>query len=101
MRSLHSRAVLLAAAALALPAVSQAQGNGQQKQVICHTPPGNPANAHTLTLPEPAIQAHLRHGDTLGACIGKGRARGAQDHPCGAGWCIWPERGIVSAFERR
>jgi len=46
----------------------QAQGKGQQKVTICHIPPGNPSKAHTLTLPEPAVQAHLKHGDTLGPC---------------------------------
>jgi len=37
---------------------------------LCHIPPGNPANAHTITVGEPAVKAHLRHGDTLGACDG-------------------------------
>jgi len=37
---------------------------------LCHLPPGNPANAHTITVGEPAVKAHLRHGDTLGACDG-------------------------------
>ena len=36
---------------------------------ICHIPPGNPANAHEITIGEPAIKAHLAHGDTLGDCI--------------------------------
>ena len=35
---------------------------------ICHIPPGNPANAHTINVGAPAVDAHLRHGDTLGAC---------------------------------
>ncbi|HSM58468.1 MAG TPA: FecR domain-containing protein [Candidatus Sulfomarinibacteraceae bacterium] len=35
---------------------------------ICHRPPGNPANAHTITVGEPAVDAHLAHGDTLGPC---------------------------------
>lgn len=39
------------------------------KVTICHRPPGNPDNAHTITVGEPAVQAHLRnHGDTLGPC---------------------------------
>ena len=33
---------------------------------ICHSP-GTPAEK-TLTLPEPAAEAHLRHGDRLGDC---------------------------------
>jgi hypothetical protein len=36
--------------------------------VICHIPPGNPENAHTIVVGAPAVPAHLAHGDTLGAC---------------------------------
>jgi hypothetical protein len=43
--------------------------NGQgQKLTICHHPPGNPSNEHTLTIGAPAWPAHQAHGDTLGAC---------------------------------
>lgn len=38
------------------------------KVTICHIPPGNPGNAHTITVGRPALQAHLGHGDTEGAC---------------------------------
>ncbi len=38
------------------------------KITICHIPPGNLSNAHTITVGEPAVRAHLAHGDTLGAC---------------------------------
>jgi hypothetical protein len=44
--------------------VSQAGGSS----VICHIPPGNPENAHTLTVGAAAVSAHLGHGDSLGAC---------------------------------
>ena len=60
-----SQAVLIVAIAV-VPAISEAQG--QSKQAVCHRPPRNPANAHTLFLPVPAIQAHLGHGDFLGTC---------------------------------
>lgn len=44
-------------------------GEPTGKVTICHRPPGNPDNAHTITIGEPAVQAHLRnHGDTLGPC---------------------------------
>lgn len=38
------------------------------KVEICHVPPGNPANAHTLEVDMSAIPAHLGHGDGLGEC---------------------------------
>jgi hypothetical protein len=33
---------------------------------ICHVPPGNPDNVHTITVSTSAIPAHLQHGD--GVC---------------------------------
>jgi len=41
---------------------------GQTKVCICHRPPGNPDNAHTICIGAPAVRAHLRHGDTVGEC---------------------------------
>jgi hypothetical protein len=39
------------------------------KVTICHFPPGNPANAQTITIGAAAVNAHVRlHGDTLGPC---------------------------------
>lgn len=40
------------------------------KCTICHAPPGNPANAKTLTIGCSAVDAHLRNhpGDCLGPC---------------------------------
>ena len=37
-------------------------GYGQNKVTICHK------GKNTLELPEPAVKAHLNHGDTLGPC---------------------------------
>ena len=40
-----------------------------RKVLICHIPPGNPANAHTICVGQPAVKAHVaRHSDLLGAC---------------------------------
>jgi len=36
------------------------------KATICHIPPGNPANAHTITVGAPAVAAHEAHGDDVG-----------------------------------
>ena len=37
--------------------------------LICHMPPGNTANANTIEVGASAVQAHLDHGDTVGACV--------------------------------
>ena len=52
-----------------LPAVGQQSPVGEQSPAriaVCHK--GN----KTLTLPAPAADAHLRHGDTAGRCPGGG-----------------------------
>jgi hypothetical protein len=51
-------------------------GAGSVKLTICHVPPGNPANAHTITVGEPAWEAHMRNhdGDSLGPCEAAGGA---------------------------
>ncbi|MGE0550511.1 MAG: hypothetical protein AB7O24_28315 [Kofleriaceae bacterium] len=39
------------------------------KVLICHIPPGNPDNAHTICISENAVDAHVsHHGDPVGAC---------------------------------
>lgn len=35
---------------------------------ICHIPPGNPGNNHTISIGIPAVRAHLAHGDIGGSC---------------------------------
>ena len=41
----------------------------QPKVTICHIPPGQPNNAHTITVGESAVAAHiLEHGDGIGPC---------------------------------
>lgn len=41
----------------------------KKKTTICHVPPGNPANAHTLCIGNPAVGPHLaNHPDYLGPC---------------------------------
>ncbi len=51
--------------------VSGADGEGDEEDEtveVCHVPPGNPSNAHTLTVGAGALPAHLAHGDTEGPC---------------------------------
>lgn len=38
------------------------------KVTICHIPPGNPGNAHTISVSRNALPAHLAHGDSEGPC---------------------------------
>ncbi len=40
-----------------------------KKITICHIPPGNHDNPHTISISENAWPAHLKHGDTMGECI--------------------------------
>ncbi len=51
---------------------------------ICHYPPDNPANHHTISVPEKAVDAHFAHGDTEGAC-------GDSPEPIDGGWSEWSE----------
>ncbi len=41
---------------------------GEGKVELCHVPPGDPDAQHTITIGESAVDAHLEHGDLLGAC---------------------------------
>ncbi len=43
-------------------------GGTEKKIIICHYPPENPGNKHSLEISESALETHLAHGDTLGAC---------------------------------
>jgi hypothetical protein len=40
-----------------------------KKVTICHIPPGNEANLHTISVGEASVGDHLAHGDQLGACL--------------------------------
>jgi len=48
-------------------------GAGEDKVTICHIPPGNPENAHTIVVGASAVPAHVEnHGDSVGECSGGG-----------------------------
>jgi hypothetical protein len=65
--------VVMAVAALLIlqpPAVNADSDN--EKVTICHIPPGNPENAHEITVSISAVPAHLLlHGDNVGQCGGE------------------------------
>lgn len=71
-------------------------GNGNangDKVCLCHVPPGNPGNAHTICVGPKAVRAHLRHNDVLGECVAPGGAcGGAEGIACPEGqFCDRPE----------
>lgn len=44
-----------------------------KKELICHIPPGNPDNAHTICVSRHAVETHQEHhGDLVGPCEGGG-----------------------------
>lgn len=43
-------------------------GSGATQVTLCHCPPGDANNCQTLTVGGPAANAHVAHGDSLGAC---------------------------------
>ncbi len=45
-------------------------GNNDQKVLLCHVPPGNPDNEHTICISPNAVAAHLENheGDHCGPC---------------------------------
>jgi hypothetical protein len=53
----------------------------EAKVLVCHVPPGNPENPHTIEVGESAVPAHLAHGDTEGAC--EGDEPGGEEDPAG------------------
>ena len=49
-----------------------ADADGDGRVTICHSPPGNPDNARTITVGVNAVPVHLAHGDHCGPCEGDG-----------------------------
>jgi hypothetical protein len=43
-------------------------GAPAEKVDVCHFPPDNPSNFHTIVVSSNAVASHLAHGDQLGAC---------------------------------
>lgn len=74
MRS-RSTIVFALVVALVLPALAAGAAPGPKadkgdkgKVEVCHVPPGNPENEHTIRVGAPALSAHLAHGDYEGEC---------------------------------
>jgi hypothetical protein len=60
------------------------------KVQVCHVPPGNPGNFHTITVGQDALQAHLDHGDLAGACSASCDILCSDGKPCTTGECGCP-----------
>lgn len=56
-----------------------------KKTTVCHIPPGNPANAHTICVGNAAVPAHLDHGDFVGTCACTGGTDAGVDSGSGDG----------------
>jgi hypothetical protein len=57
------------AAAASRPAHPIPSCTSDKKQLVCHIPPGNPANMHTICVSVNAVQTHVtHHGDPVGPC---------------------------------
>ena len=62
-----------------LVASNQLMATPDGKVLICHVPPGNPANAHVIEVSANAIPAHIeQHGD----CFAKGYVGDPCDCEC-------------------
>jgi hypothetical protein len=57
-----------------------ADHNTDGQVTMCHIPPGNPNNAHTITVSENAVAAHLAHGDYCGSCEADDGSQESQGH---------------------
>ena len=64
----HQWIAALTPALLLLGMASFASAAPAAKIEVCHFPPGNPDNFHTITISEKAFSAHLAHGDLGEAC---------------------------------
>jgi hypothetical protein len=71
MRKLFTATFIITAilaAVLAYTGPKAQAGSATAKITICHVPPGNPNNRHTIEVSMNALSAHLAHGDYIGSC---------------------------------
>ena len=63
-----NRSWILAVAVVFLAGSANLFAAGNAKVRICHIPPGDSDNFHTIMVSENALLAHLAHGDVIGSC---------------------------------
>ena len=64
----RTRSLILAVAFWSAAGASAAFAGGSAKFQMCHIPPGDAANAHTITVSQDALRAHIAHGDVPEGC---------------------------------
>ncbi len=64
---MNKNIVILIAVVFSLFTVGAARAS-DGKVNVCHVPPGNPRDAHVISIDPDSAGDHLAHGDNLGAC---------------------------------
>ena len=67
-KMLRGAMLVVALTGLVMTTPTSVQADPEPKVTICHVPPGNPENAHEITVGASAVPAHLAHGDRLFTC---------------------------------
>ena len=62
-KMLRSATLVLALTGMVMTTPTSVQADPDAKVTICHVPPGNPENAHEITVGASAVPAHFAHGD--------------------------------------
>jgi len=68
MKYLLATLITIMAFGILAVAMPESAFAGSPKFDVCHFPPGNPENYHTIKISENALDAHVAHGDLIGAC---------------------------------
>jgi|GEM_PF-1000897 hypothetical protein len=75
-KMLRGAMLVVALTGMVMTTPTSVQADPDGKVTICHIPPGNPENAHEITVSVSAVPAHLAHGDRLFTCSGEGEGEG-------------------------
>jgi hypothetical protein len=75
-------------------------GEPPERVVICHIPPDDPINFHTITVSEKSLPAHLGHYDILGPCDNYCEQLCDDDNPCTVDSCLDDRGGCTPIDER-
>jgi len=71
--------------------VAKGEKEKDGKVTICHAPASDPSKQQTLTVDQAAVDAHMNHGDTMGACPPDEPAVSDCICPPGVASCVCPD----------